>query len=120
MASPNPIHDPGGDDTIYPWSNDHQAPGSEIEARLEKFRRGLDRMGLDGALITHRVDLFYFTGTAQDGWLWAPVSGSPRLLIRRDLHRARSSYVSGSGNQDPVIAVRSRGLLPGQEISFTD
>ncbi|MBU1741276.1 MAG: aminopeptidase P family N-terminal domain-containing protein, partial [Proteobacteria bacterium] len=70
-------------------------PPPEIRTRLAKLQTELRRADLDGALITERIDLFYFSGTAQDGWLWVSAEGEPRLRIRRDLERARAESPLG-------------------------
>lgn len=46
-------------------------PASELEARLEKFRRLMDEMhpGWEMAAVNHKVAMYYFTGTMQDGLL---------------------------------------------------
>lgn len=46
-------------------------PASELEARLEKFRRLMDEMhpGWEMAAVNHKVAMYYFTGTMQDGVL---------------------------------------------------
>jgi Xaa-Pro aminopeptidase len=44
--------------------------------------------GIDGALIVQRVDLLYFSGTAQDGALYIPSHGEPILFIKRYFPRA--------------------------------
>jgi Xaa-Pro aminopeptidase len=44
--------------------------------------------GIDGILIVQRVDLFYFTGTSQNGSLYIPAEGKPLLLIKKYLPRA--------------------------------
>ena len=64
-------------------------PLDEVEGRLSRFRGLLREQGLDGALLCHPVDLFYFSGTAQNGYLWVPSEGSPILWVQRSLERAR-------------------------------
>lgn len=62
---------------------------SELDHRLRRLRSALAEQGLDGALITSPVNLYYFTGTAQQAHLWVPAGGEPLLLVRRVLERAR-------------------------------
>lgn len=64
-------------------------PLVEIKRRIETLQSAMAEHGLDGALIVQRIDLFYFTGTGQDAHLFVPVTGSPLLLVRRNLERAR-------------------------------
>ena len=46
-------------------------PASELEARLEKFRRLMDEMhpGWEMAAVNHKIAMYYFTGTMQEGVL---------------------------------------------------
>ncbi|MGO8881549.1 MAG: M24 family metallopeptidase [Desulfomonilaceae bacterium] len=63
-------------------------PFSEIDRRIKLFQAALTKKGLDAALIVHRVDLYYLSGTAQDAHLFVPASGMPILLARRSFERA--------------------------------
>lgn len=62
----------------------------EIEMRIEGFRKVLKDSGIecDAAVIHHLADLFYFTGTVQDGFLIIGFEGEPVFAIRRNLERA--------------------------------
>lgn len=65
-------------------------PASELRARQEKLQRALQEKGFDGALIVQKTDLFYFSGTAQTGWLYVPDNGEPLLMITKDFDRAKA------------------------------
>jgi Xaa-Pro dipeptidase len=65
-------------------------PAEEIARRIAAFQAGLQRDGLDAALIVQSADLVYLSGTAQNAHLVVPASGEPLLLVRRDLERARA------------------------------
>ncbi len=67
-----------------------KTPLEELERRREKLQEVMQEQGIGGALIVQRTDLYYFSGTAQEGHLFVPAEGEPRLLIRRNLQRARS------------------------------
>ncbi len=60
----------------------------EVYARIERFRKRLDAIGLEGALIIEKTDLYYFSGTKQDGHLFIGVEDEPVLMVRRDFERA--------------------------------
>ncbi len=62
----------------------------EFEARIEKFQAALAARELGGAILVHPVDIFYFSGTRQNGALWIPASGAPVFLVRKSLARARA------------------------------
>lgn len=62
-------------------------PKSEIENRISNFQQKLNR--LDGAIIVLNSDMFYFTGTVQNAYLYIPACGDPVLMVRRSLRRAQ-------------------------------
>ena len=64
-------------------------PQSEIEARITGTQAVLAQHGIDCAIVVQSADLFYLTGTAQQGHLLLPTEGEPLLLVRRDPERAR-------------------------------
>lgn len=61
----------------------------EIRCRIEQLQKKLAEKNIDGALILQTSDLYYFTGTIQQGHLYVPASGEPVLMVRKDFHRAR-------------------------------
>ncbi len=62
----------------------------EYAGRIAGLQDKLRELGLDGALISHPIDLYYFTGTRQNGIFWAAASGEAQLLVRKSLDRARA------------------------------
>ncbi len=64
-------------------------PAFEIERRIHSLQKNLRQAEIEGILIVQRVDLLYFTGTAQNGFLFVPAQGDPLLLIKRYAPRAR-------------------------------
>ena len=64
-------------------------PSNQIEKRLFKLQKQLRINRLDGVLIVQRVDLIYFSGTAQNGCLYVPAREAPLLFIKRSHSRAR-------------------------------
>ena len=81
-------------------------PASEIQARLGKLRDALRQGGIDAALVIQKVDFFYFTGTAQQGWLYVPAEGDAVLMIFKDPDRARAE------SPLPVVSVASASKIP--------
>ena len=64
-------------------------PATELEARLERFRRAMDAAhpGWEMAAVNHKVAMYYFTGTIQEGVLLI----RPRdavFWVRRSFERA--------------------------------
>jgi Xaa-Pro aminopeptidase len=83
-------------------------PSSEIARRLSRFQKELQKNQIDGALIVQRVDLLYFSGTAQNSTLFIPPEGEALLLVKKYLPRARQE--SPLKNIVPLASIRD---LPG-------
>jgi Xaa-Pro dipeptidase len=82
-------------------------PRKEIEKRIGKFQLKLKEKEIEAAIIAQNVDLFYFTGTCQKGYLIIPAEGEPLFLVNKSLKRARE--------ESPLANVRflqSFGNLP--------
>ena len=62
---------------------------SEAKQRQAVMQGMLAKQGLDGALFIYPIDVYYFSGTRQNGTLWMPVNGEPVLMVRKSLVRAR-------------------------------
>ncbi|MEW6622388.1 MAG: Xaa-Pro peptidase family protein [Bacillota bacterium] len=60
----------------------------EIKNRITKLQDKLKVLELDGALILERANLYYFSGTGQNCYLFIPSCGEPILMVKRDLDRA--------------------------------
>jgi Xaa-Pro aminopeptidase len=71
-------------------SDNVTVPKSEIDRRIAQLQRAMGQAGLDAMFIVQRVDLFYFSGTAQNGYLYVPAEGDPLLLIRKYMPRAEA------------------------------
>lgn len=63
-------------------------PAEEIFSRISRLQKELAGKGLDGAVITDGVNMFYFTGTMQNGIVFVPAAGEAVFLVRRNLERA--------------------------------
>ncbi len=93
MASPVSGYSTG------PQGDDWRVPVSELESRLMALSLALHDNNLQGALIHHPVDLYYFAGSRQNSALFVPAKGSkasseeggdgPVLFVRRSLSRAK-------------------------------
>jgi len=64
----------------------------------------LTEAGINVAILVQNSDLFYFTGTIQQGQLLIPASGEPVYLVRKDLERARRE--SPLPNLRPIESLR--------------
>jgi len=79
-------------------------PANEIHRRCSRLQDIFQAEGIDGGLILQRVDLLYFSGTAQNGALYIPSQGKPTLFIKRYFPRARTE--SPLDRVVPMNAVR--------------
>jgi Xaa-Pro dipeptidase len=64
-------------------------PPSEINRRIAALQASLLSQQREAALLIQNVDLYYFTGTMQDGALFVPASDEPILAVRRSLELER-------------------------------
>ena len=88
--------------------NHFKVPASEIDSRTRKLQQELQAKKIDGLFIVQRVDLFYFSGTAQNGFMYIPAEGVPLLFIKQYLPRAEEE--SSVGN---IIKINSIKEIPG-------
>ncbi len=64
-------------------------PATELEYRCKKLQDLMQTAEIDATIIVQNADLYYFTGTIQNGCLYVPAQGQPLYLVRRDHSRAR-------------------------------
>ena len=64
-------------------------PAVELEGRINRLQQVLQENGIDAALIVQKTDLFYFSATSQQGYLYVPDVGEPLLMVFKDFDRAR-------------------------------
>jgi Xaa-Pro dipeptidase len=90
-----------------------RVPRSEIERRTAALQEELCRAGIDGLFIVQRTDLFYFSGTAQNGFLYLPAEGKPLLFIKQSVSRARAESAL-----EPILEISSVKAVPGLIADF--
>ncbi len=88
-------------------TNPFRVPASEIKARGQKIQQELRQNDIDGLFIVQRVDLFYFSGTAQNGYMYIPAEGRPILFIKQYLPRALEE-----SSVDDIVAIKSIKEVP--------
>ncbi len=64
-------------------------PLEELRRRIQNLQFRLQQESLDGALLTENMDLFYFAGSMQQGFLFVPVDKEPLYMVKRNYNRAR-------------------------------
>ncbi|MFC1862429.1 M24 family metallopeptidase [Thermodesulfobacteriota bacterium] len=96
-----------------------KVPAAEIHSRKKNIQKAMQKENIDGLLILQRVDLFYFSGTSQNGVLYIPAEGEPLLFIKKYFPRARKESTlanvieMGSSREIPSIISDYFGKLPG-------
>ncbi|NLI58192.1 MAG: aminopeptidase P family protein, partial [Clostridium sp.] len=68
-----------------------KVPLNELKSRMERFRRIMDEQNdasWEMAVIFNKVNLYYFTGTMQEGMLLIPRDDEATLWVRRSFERA--------------------------------
>lgn len=83
-------------------------PATELETRINRLQSEIESNDLDAILIIQNADLFYFTGSIQQGVLYVPASGVPLYMVRKDIQRARME----AGLKE-IVPFRSIRDLPG-------
>jgi Xaa-Pro dipeptidase len=67
-----------------------KVPLSELSSRMDRFRARMDMYAPDWELVIvfSKINMYYFTGTMQDGMLLVPRAGEAVLWVRRSFERA--------------------------------
>ena len=63
-------------------------PIKEIEKRHTRLRGNMEKEKIEGLLVVQKMNLYYLSGTTQDGLLFIPLNGEPLLMIKRETERA--------------------------------
>ncbi|RDV84710.1 M24 family metallopeptidase [Ammonifex thiophilus] len=94
---------------------DREAWQQDVVARVRKLQKALQEQEIEGALLVQSADIFYYTGTFQNGHLYLPVEGEPIYLVRRSVERARATTLCGR-----VVKLQSFRQIPAllQEHGF--
>ncbi len=88
------------------------------ERRVEELRRSMAEAGVDVAVITHIIDVYYFSGTGNRSTLIVPLEGEPKLLVQVGYERAKEdSWISdvrrAGGTSDIKRVLDELGLSRG-------
>lgn len=90
----------------YPFD---PTPGEEISARVHALQENMAAHHLDAMFLTHKPDIYYFSGTAQDCYLYIEKDHAPMLFVKRYLPRALQETSLAD-----VIPVESVKTIPAQ------
>jgi len=83
-------------------------PAIELINRIKKLQKEMAIHKLGAVLMLQNADLFYFTGSIQQGALYVPLEGEPLYFVRKDHGRARME----SGLKE-VVPFSSPKDIPG-------
>jgi Xaa-Pro aminopeptidase len=61
----------------------------EIDKRIQKLQSRLQQQSISAALITQNVDIFYYTGTMQNGLLYVSAYEQPVFYVKKSVIRAQ-------------------------------
>ncbi|MBN1593624.1 MAG: aminopeptidase P family protein [Candidatus Coatesbacteria bacterium] len=73
----------------------HKVPKEEVQTHVNRLQEAMKEHGIDAAFILQGADMFYLSGTVQDGVLCVPAEGEPALFVRRCIDRAKSDVTYG-------------------------
>jgi Xaa-Pro aminopeptidase len=76
----------------------------ERALRRRRLQSKMKETGIDVCVITQNVDLYYFSGSMQTGYLFVPVEGEAVYFVRRSFVRAR---------EEADVAVEELGSMRG-------
>lgn len=82
-------------------------PAIELNNRIKTIQKKLQQTDIGGLIILQRVDLLYFSGTAQNGFLYIPVTGEALLMVKRYYPRALNE-----SSLKNIIEIKSVKELP--------
>ena len=100
-------------------------------AKAAGLQREMSQRGWSGFLVTHNVDIYYYCGSMQTGYLFIPAEGEALYLVRRSLVRAEeeaSAAVEALGSLKTLgerLRARCAGGMPrlrsrcGSRLSWT-
>lgn len=77
-------------------------PAQELIHRIDVLQSILRDENMDAALIVQKTDLFYYTGTTQNGWLYVPADGDAVFMVSKNVDRARAE--TGLENLIPLMS----------------
>ena len=64
-------------------------PREEVFSRIDRFQKEMAKKGVELVLLIQNVDLFYFTGTIQNGFLFVPQEGEAIFFVQKYYARFR-------------------------------
>ncbi len=90
-----------------------KVPEYEINERITKLKKLMRKKAIDAMFIVQRMDFFYFSGTAQNGYLYVPAEKEPLLFIRKYMPRAEKE-----SSIKQIIEIKSVKEIPGLILKY--
>jgi len=87
--------------TQYPFD---PTPDTEIISRIRTVQEQMAALNLDALFLTHKPDIYYFSGTAQDCYLYIEKNHDPVLFVKRYLPRAQQE--TALKNIEPIESIK--------------
>lgn len=81
---------------------DETVPAKELQNRIVSLQHHLADLNIDAVLMLQNSDLFYFSGTTQQGHLYIPSEGPPLLMVRKSFARAEQE-----SNLEKILPISS-------------
>lgn len=61
----------------------------DLQRRIEKLQNIIQKKGLNGVFVIQNVNVYYLSGTIQQGFLYIPAEEEPIFFVKRDFERAK-------------------------------
>lgn len=94
----------------------NQVPSTELQSRMVRFREQMNLANPEWqiAVVFSKINLFYFTGTIQDGMLWIQRDNEAIFWVRRSFERAlmESAFATIKPMNSFRDAAENTGKLP--------
>jgi Xaa-Pro aminopeptidase len=71
------------------YSDTQRVPEKEVQRRIVSLQAKVGNRNLHGCFILDAINIFYYSGTMQNGILFIPVVGNPIFFIRRSLEKGK-------------------------------
>jgi len=70
-------------------TNLQKTPEQEITDRIFCLKQKMESQNIEAVFLTHKPDIFYFSGTAQDCYVYISLEHEPALFVKRYYPRAK-------------------------------
>lgn len=99
----------------------------DLQIKWERMQQSLQKMGVDGCLLSVDVNLYYTTGRIYSGYFYLPAEGDPWFFVKRPngLSGKQVVYIRKPEQiteifQENGIKIPEKLLLEADELSYND